>query len=939
MTPPVIDPATAETFVAWLLSEVVSDARGDRVAVLDVAPSGRLWLGRLAPTAKVQNSRLGERAERLEPCEVGLRVLPDRTTAVRSLAERGWWPGASARRAQGCGDHWEKSAPSRGQRPAGDAHGDRYGRGGRQGRVRRRIRGHRCHRARVRVPRRDGDGQGRPRAGRDHRERLAGGAAGLGHQPVRGAPPGRRRRDRAVHPGQPPRLVPLRPPRRGVRRQRRRRAVDNTTFRTTDVALHDQPRPSYWDDDGGPEPGPRVHHSRRRTRSPPLSQLVGAPSGGVPSTGPRPPWTGVPDEGWDATGCARQAAGRRDGTPTRWRGWPRAPACSRPTSSGGAFVLANRAFDVAPSIRHTAMAAVPARLRGQQPRIDRGRVRRRGAPRGGHALVRHRRREDRDLSPLRPDRSLPRSAARQDRGHHVLGTVPAAHALAPADPALRRRARRGRSRAPRREDSRRVLARLHGGQQRHAQPDPDDQPRASSPTTATRTCPLATRSCCAARSAGPTRSPWPSTRPGGLSTTSAGAPGAARAAVPIPFRIVDEEIYRSLPTVVIGTLDKAASISMQAAMRGFYGAPCRAVLGPDHGFTYAPAEPDPERLPLPRLHRDDPGRWPRSRPCTPRRSACRTSCTCCGTASEPSTPTTRRSSTTCRPTATRTRRSSPRPRRLPGRRTRSGSCTDGRAGSFPLPGPAGRALASGPATRRPLARRFAGLAPRGVTLEYATDQLTESLQRAIRRAVDDPGGGGGRDRCRPRGDAASSSAPTAWTSSTARTSRTSRRSPGPSSRRSASTGSTPRRSPAARPSTRSGRPWRRLTDPEPDFYDRIHLVAASSMLSHGVDIDRLNVMVMLGLPLVDGRVHPDHVPGRAYSSRARRRPAQDRSRARRRRVPDVPGLRRSRRSPHRPSAYHRQEPPRARAHVRGARTGPDLRHPRARCARRTVSSS
>ena len=42
---------------------------------------------------------------------------------------------------------------------------------------------------------------------------------------------------------------------------------------------------------------------------------------------------------------------------------------------------------------------------------------------------------------------------------------------------------------------------------------------------------------------------------------------------PLPFRIVDEEIYRSLPTVVLGTLDKAASISMQAAMRGFYGPP------------------------------------------------------------------------------------------------------------------------------------------------------------------------------------------------------------------------------------------------------------------------------------------------------------------------------------------------------------------------------
>ena len=58
----------------------------------------------------------------------------------------------------------------------------------------------------------------------------------------------------------------------------------------------------------------------------------------------------------------------------------------------------------------------------------------------------------------------------------------------------------------------------------------------------------------------------------------------------------------------------------------------------------------------------------------------------------------------------------------------------------------------------------------------------------------------------------------------------------------------------------------RLVEPEPDFYDRIHLVAASSMLSHGVDVNRLNVMVMLGLPLATaefiqttsrvGRAHP-----------------------------------------------------------------------------------
>lgn len=41
----------------------------------------------------------------------------------------------------------------------------------------------------------------------------------------------------------------------------------------------------------------------------------------------------------------------------------------------------------------------------------------------------------------------------------------------------------------------------------------------------------------------------------------------------------------------------------------------------------------------------------------------------------------------------------------------------------------------------------------------------------------------------------------------------------------------------------------RLENPESKFEDRVHVVAASSMMSHGVDVDRLNVMVMMGLPL------------------------------------------------------------------------------------------
>ena len=69
-----LDNADAAAFVAWMLDGVVAEGRGDNMATLPVAPRGRLWLGRLAPEIVVQNSRLGERSERLEPCEMGVRL-------------------------------------------------------------------------------------------------------------------------------------------------------------------------------------------------------------------------------------------------------------------------------------------------------------------------------------------------------------------------------------------------------------------------------------------------------------------------------------------------------------------------------------------------------------------------------------------------------------------------------------------------------------------------------------------------------------------------------------------------------------------------------------------------------------------------------------------------------------------------------------------------
>ena len=67
----------AERFVDWLASRVVNDATGTIISELQVDPSGLFWLGRLAPEAEISQSVLGERAERLEPCAVGMRLTPN----------------------------------------------------------------------------------------------------------------------------------------------------------------------------------------------------------------------------------------------------------------------------------------------------------------------------------------------------------------------------------------------------------------------------------------------------------------------------------------------------------------------------------------------------------------------------------------------------------------------------------------------------------------------------------------------------------------------------------------------------------------------------------------------------------------------------------------------------------------------------------------------
>jgi hypothetical protein len=166
---------------------------------------------------------------------------------------------------------------------------------------------------------------------------------------------------------------------------------------------------------------------------------------------------------------------------------------------------------------------------------------------------------------------------------------------------------------------------------------------------------------------------------------------------------------------------------------------------------------------------------------------------------------------------------------------------------FPQPGPR-TGLSFWTKNSGRLGRLFIGVAPRGVTLDYAADRANEALQRAVRRALEDPAGVAQEARVHVDSvpELASFYGVGVVYGATLRDVEAAARSfetqiPLEPINAVTLTGRTPLEE------VREA--LARLTNPEPDFNDRIHLVAASSMLSHGVDLDRLNIMVMLGLPL------------------------------------------------------------------------------------------
>jgi hypothetical protein len=316
----------------------------------------------------------------------------------------------------------------------------------------------------------------------------------------------------------------------------------------------------------------------------------------------------------------------------------------------------------------------------------------------------------------------------------------------------------------------------------------------------------------------------------------------------LPFYIVDDEIYRFLPTVVVGTLDKAANISMQAAMRGLVGPPLGICDQPGHGYCYAPRRKFPHGCLVP----DCPGsrkglpmpaeRYAPSLRLQDELHLLRDSLGAVDSHYESILDDLQHELGAQRGKIVASSAT------LTGYERQVEVLYQRRARVFPQPGPrAGESFWTRPG--QALLRRFVAVAPRGVTLEFVSDRTTNILQESVRMLLDE------HDRQTVLAETGILPVHTDGIVSLYGTN--------------VIYGSTLYDVEAAQRSLDSNATvpviseqltgqtdfddvraiLDKLENPEPDFADRIHVIAASSMLSHGVDVSRLNIMTMLGLPL------------------------------------------------------------------------------------------
>ena len=318
---------------------------------------------------------------------------------------------------------------------------------------------------------------------------------------------------------------------------------------------------------------------------------------------------------------------------------------------------------------------------------------------------------------------------------------------------------------------------------------------------------------------------------------------------PLPIHVIDDEIWRFLPTIVIGTLDKAANISRHTGMRGLLGAPMGKCSRPGHGYTYAKRNDFPTGCIVPDC-RGPTTRLPMAAELFPASfrlqdelHLLRDSLGAVDAHYE------------CALDGIQEELSGHKPKILASSATLSGYVKQvdvlyrREARVFPQPPPSDGAGFWAADSER-LMRRYVALAPRRLTVEFVVDRLIVTLQSAIRRLVNDPGPLCAElavDQCYAEflvdlyGTNVVYGNTLQDIDAVVRSSETQYAELSPPPNVETLTGRTDFEA------VRSA--LDRLEHPEPMFEDRLHLIAASSMMSHGVDIDRLNVMVMLAFPL------------------------------------------------------------------------------------------
>ena len=316
----------------------------------------------------------------------------------------------------------------------------------------------------------------------------------------------------------------------------------------------------------------------------------------------------------------------------------------------------------------------------------------------------------------------------------------------------------------------------------------------------------------------------------------------------LPFHVVDDEIYRFLPTVIVGTLDKIASVSIQASMAGLFGPPRAVCSEAGHGHTYAPRSARPRGCLVPGC----------DRPTSPLPMAAARYGPTFRLQDELHLLRDALGAVDAHYEALidhlQWETTGTRAKILGSSATLSGyehqvEVLYRRAGRvFPAQGPSASA-GFWTSASVDMARTHVALAPRGSTLEFANDRIVTVLQSSIRELAAEP------DRVAQEVGVAAECVPDLVSlfgtnvvyGNTIRDLDAAARSletqvPVEGRLNTASlTGQTP--------FDEVREVLDRLQDPEPAFEERVHVVTASSMMSHGVDVDRLNTMVVLGLPL------------------------------------------------------------------------------------------